>query len=257
MSYSKLKSLVANVEAIATAMKVRIDDRQATDEEKEVLSRYSGFGGIKDVLNIGTEHTVSDDVAEPIRKLQDLIGAYPYYDDAMRQAVINSIKSSVLTAFYTPKFLVDAVTRQIHATFKDNCLQMSTFLEPSAGIGGFLPVSMPGTRSYAFEKDCLTGLILSLLYDEATTVTAGFETIADQHLEHESFDVIASNIPFGNFRVFDAEMWKKGGMYEQSAKTIHNYFFVKAMELLNEGGLLAFVAPRGIADTPGNKFVRE
>ena len=96
----------------------------------------------------------------------------------MRQAVINSIKSSVLTAFYTPKFLVDAVTRQIHATFKDNCLQMSTFLEPSAGIGGFLPVSMPGTRSYAFEKDCLTGLILSLLYDEATTVTAGFETIA-------------------------------------------------------------------------------
>ena len=257
MSYSKLKSLVANVEAIATAMKVRIDDRQATDEEKEVLSRYSGFGGIKDVLNIGTEHTVSDDVAEPIRKLQDLIGAYPYYDDAMRQAVINSIKSSVLTAFYTPKFLVDAVTRQIHATFKDNCLQMSAFLEPSAGIGGFLPVSMPGTRSYAFEKDCLTGLILSLLYDEATTVTAGFETIADQHLEHESFDVIASNIPFGNFRVFDAEMWKKGGMYEQSAKTIHNYFFVKAMELLNEGGLLAFVAPRGIADTPGNKFVRE
>ena len=245
------------MEAIATAMKVRIDDRQATDEEKEVLSRYSGFGGIKDVLNIGTEHTVSDDVAEPIRKLQDLIGAYPYYDDAMRQAVINSIKSSVLTAFYTPKFLVDAVTRQIHATFKDNCLQMSTFLEPSAGIGGFLPVSMPGTRSYAFEKDCLTGLILSLLYDEATTVTAGFETIADQHLEHESFDVIASNIPFGNFRVFDAEMWKKGGMYEQSAKTIHNYFFVKAMELLNEGGLLAFVAPRGIADTPGNKFVRE
>ena len=257
MSYNKLKSLVANVEAIATAMKIRIDDRQATDEEKDVLSRYSGFGGIKDVLNIGTEYTVSDDVAEPIRKLQDLIGAYPYYDDAMRQAVINSIKSSVLTAFYTPKFLVDAVTLQIHATLKDNGLQMSTFLEPSAGIGGFLPVAMPGTRSYAFEKDCLTGFILSLLYDGATTVTAGFETIADQHLEHGSFDVIASNIPFGNFRVFDAEMWKKGGMYEQSAKTIHNYFFVKAMELLNEGGLLAFVAPRGIADTPGNKFVRE
>lgn len=257
MSYNKLKSLVANVEAIATAMKIRIDNRQATDEEKEVLSRYSGFGGIKDVLNIGTEHTVSDDVAESIRKLQDLIGAYPYYDDAMRQAVIDSIKSSVLTAFYTPKFLVDAVTRQIHATFKDNGLQMSTFLEPSAGIGGFLPVAMPGTRSYAFEKDCLTGLILSLLYGEATTVTAGFETIADQHLEHGSFDVIASNIPFGNFRVFDAEMWKKGGLYEHSAKTIHNYFFVKAMELLNEGGLLAFVAPRGIADTPGNKFVRE
>ena len=257
MSYNKLKSLVANVEAIATAMKIRIDDRQATDQEKEVLSRYSGFGGIKDVLSIGTEHTVSNDVAEHIHRLQDLIEAYPYYDDAMRQAVIDSIKSSVLTAFYTPKFLIDAVARQIHATFMDNGLQMRTFLEPSAGIGGFLPVAMPDTRGYAFEKDCLTGLILSLLHDKTTTVTAGFETIADQHLEHGSFDVIASNIPFGNFRVFDAEMWKKGGMYEQSAKTIHNYFFVKAMELLNEGGLLAFVAPRGIADTPGNKFVRE
>ncbi len=257
MSYNKLKSLVANVEAIATAMKIRIDDRQATDEEKEVLSRYSGFGGIKDVLSIGTERTANDDVAEHIHRLQDLIEAYPYYDDAMRQAVIDSIKSSVLTAFYTPKFLIDAVARQIHATFKDNSLQMRTFLEPSAGIGGFLPVAMPDTRSYAFEKDCLTGLILSFLHDKTTTVTAGFETIADQHLEHGSFDVIASNIPFGNFRVFDAEMWKKGGMYEQSAKTIHNYFFVKAMELLNEGGLLAFVAPRGIADTPGNKFVRE
>ena len=134
---------------------------------------------------------------------------------------------------------------------------MRSFLEPSAGIGGFLPVAMPGTRRYAFEKDSLTGLILSLLHDEATTITAGFETIGEQHLEHTKFDVIASNIPFGNFRVFDAEMWKKGGIYEQAAKTIHNYFFVKAMELLNEGGLLAFVTSRGIADTPGNKFVRE
>ena len=257
MSYNKLKSLVANVDAIATAMKIRIDDRQATDSEKEVLSRYSGFGGIKEILNIGTGHAVSDDMVEPIRRLQDLVEAYPYYDDAMRQSVIDSIKSSVLTAFYTPKFLIDAVARQIHATFKDNGLQMRTFLEPSAGIGGFLPVAMSGTHSYAFEKDSLTGLILSLLHDKTTTVTAGFETIADQHLEHGSFDIIASNIPFGNFRVFDAEMWKKGGIYEQSSKTIHNYFFVKAMELLNEGGLLVFVTSRGIADTPGNKFVRE
>ena len=257
MSYNKSKSLVANVDAISTAMKIRIDDRQATDSEKEVLSRYSGFGGIKEVLNIGTGHAVSNDMDEPIRRLQNLIEAYPYYDDDMRKSVIDSIKSSVLTAFYTPKFLVEAVARQIHATFKDKGLQMRSFLEPSAGIGGFLPVAMPGTRRYAFEKDSLTGLILSLLHDEATTITAGFETIGEQHLEHTKFDVIASNIPFGKFRVFDAEMWKKGGIYEQAAKTIHNYFFIKAMELLNEGGLLAFVTSRGIADTPGNKFVRE
>ena len=138
-----------------------------------------------------------------------------------------------------------------------NGLQMQSFLEPSAGIGGFLPVAMPGTRSYAFEKDTITGLVLSLLHEDATTVTAGFETIGTQELEHRKFDVIASNIPFGNFRVFDADLWKKGGIYEQATKTIHNYFFVKAMELLSEGGLLAFVTSRGVADTAGNKFVRE
>ena len=90
---------------------------------------------------------------------------------------------------------------------------MQSFLEPSAGIGGFLPVAMPGTRSYAFEKDTITGLVLSLLHEDATAVTAGFETIDTQELEHLKFDVIASNIPFGNFRVFDADLWKKGGIY--------------------------------------------
>lgn len=152
---------------------------------------------------------------------------------------------------------IDAVAAQIHKTFSANGLQMHSFLEPSAGIGGFLPVAMPGTRSYAFEKDTITGLVLSLLHEDATTVTAGFETIGTQELEHRKFDVIASNIPFGNFRVFDADLWKKGGIYEQATKTIHNYFFVKAMELLSEGGLLAFVTSRGVADTAGNKFVRE
>ena len=116
---------------------------------------------------------------------------------------------------------------------------------------------MGGTHSYAIEKDIITGLVLSLLHDEATTVTGGFEAIDRQELEHRKFDVIASNIPFGNFRVFDTDFWKKGGIYEQATKTIHNYFFVKAMELLNEGGLLAFVTSRGVADTPGSKFVRE
>ena len=129
--------------------------------------------------------------------------------------------------------------------------------EPSAGIGGFLPIAMSGTYDYAIEKDLISGMILSLLHENTLTRTAAFETIGEQGFEHTTFDVIASNIPFGNFRVFDAELWKKGCMYEQATKTIHNYFFVKAMELLNEGGLLAFITSRGIADTPGNKFVRE
>ncbi|WP_443897951.1 N-6 DNA methylase [Paraprevotella clara] len=257
MSYNKLQSLVANVEAVETAVKIHGQGRTATADEKEILARYSGFGGIKDVLNIGTAKPIPDELTAPMNRLQEALENLADRDEAVYRKLVESIKSSVLTAFYTPKFLVEAVARQIHATFQDNGLQMHTFLEPSAGIGGFLPVAMPGTRSYAFEKDSLTGLILSLLHDDTDTVAAGFETIGEQHLEHTKFDVIASNIPFGNFRVFDADLWKKGGIYEQAAKTIHNYFFVKAMELLNEGGLLAFVTSRGVADTPGNKFVRE
>lgn len=112
MSYNKLTSLVANVDAIETAMKIRVQGRKATADEKEVLSRYSGFGGIKEVLKIGTDLSISDNMAEPIRRLQDLIGEYPYFTDPIRHAVIESIKASVLTAFYTPKFLVDAIARQ-------------------------------------------------------------------------------------------------------------------------------------------------
>ena len=257
MSYNRLTALAANVQALEAAVAIHMQRRQANAEEKETLSRYSGFGGIKDVLDLGTDKPLDKGVAEPLHRLQGALSTLAGGDDTAYRSFIESIKSSVLTAFYTPQFLIDAVAEQIHGTFRANGLQMRSFLEPSAGIGGFLPVAMPGTRSYAFEKDTITGLVLSLLHEDATTVTAGFETIDAQELEHRKFDVIASNIPFGNFRVFDADLWKKGGSYEQATKTIHNYFFVKAMERLSEGGLLAFVTSRGVADTAGNRFVRE
>ncbi|OUP11484.1 DNA methylase [Mediterranea sp. An20] len=257
MSYNKLKSLAANVAAIETAVTVYGEHRKATQEEKQVLAQYSGFGGVKEVLAIGTQVPIPEELAEQMNRLQEALNAFVQGSKADYNLFLDSIKSSVLTAFYTPKFIIDTVASQIHATFRENGLQMRSFLEPSAGIGGFLPVAMDGTCSYAIENDIITGLVLSLLHDDATTVTGGFETIDRQELEHRKFDVIASNIPFGNFRVFDAEFWKMGGIYEQAAKTIHNYFFFKVMELLSEGGLLAFVTSRGVADTPGNKFVRE
>lgn len=99
MSYDKLKSLVANVEAIETAMKIRLQGRNATQEEKAVLARYSGFGGIKEVLNIGTDRPIGGNMDEPIRRLQELIDEYPGFTEAMRNAVIENIKASVLTAF--------------------------------------------------------------------------------------------------------------------------------------------------------------
>ena len=191
MSYNKLKALVANVEAIETAMQIHLQGRQATPKEKEILSLYSGFGGIKEVLNIGTDKPIGGDMTEPIQKLQELIDTYPHFTEPMRHNVMEAVKASVLTAFYTPKFLVDAVAKQIHTTFKDNGLQMRSFLEPSAGIGGFLPVAMSNTYDYAIEKDPISGLILSLLHDNTVIRTTEFETIDEQGFEHTKFDVIA------------------------------------------------------------------
>ena len=150
MSYNKLKSLVANVEAIKTALQIHIQGRQATTEEKEILSLYSGFGGIKEVLNIGTEKPVSGDMVEPIQRLQELIDTYPHFTEPMRHNVMEGIKASVLTAFYTPKFLVQAVTKQIHTTFKDNGLQMRLFLEPSAGTAPIAEIRPMPSRTTAF-----------------------------------------------------------------------------------------------------------
>ena len=259
MAYDKIKALADNVAAIETAMSLHNRNERPTENEKTVLASYTGFGGIKDVLGLGTAQPQSEDVSELTAKLTSLIGGYPgFSDEKLRENAISGIKASVLTAFYTPKFIVEAVATEIHGLFIRNGLTMRSFLEPSAGTGGFLPVAMDDTVSYAFEKDAVTGLVLKALHGGDANVTVdGYETINNHELPHKSFDVIASNIPFGNFSVFDADLWKRGGIYDKATKTIHNYFFVKSMELLNEGGLLVFITSRGVADTPGNKFVRE
>ena len=149
MSYNKLKSLAANVAAIETAVTVHKQHRKATQEEKQVLAQYSGFGGIKEVLTIGTQVPIPGELAELMNRLQEALNTFVQGSKADYNLFLDSIKSSVLTAFYTPDFLIEAVAGQIHTTFRENGLQMRSFLEPSAGIGGFLPVAMGGTHSYA------------------------------------------------------------------------------------------------------------
>lgn len=209
MIYNKFNALVENVQAIELAMRIRLRGRRPTLSEKEVLSRYSGFGGIKEVLDIGTDNPIDERMAEPVKRLQRLIAEYPYFNEGMRYNVIESVKASVLTAFYTPQLLIDAVAASIQAAFRKNNLHMRSLLEPSAGIGGFLPVAMAKTEDYAFEKDYLSGLILSLLHDNTVVETAGFETIGERNLDRKTFDVVVSNIPFGNIAVYDGDFAQK------------------------------------------------
>ena len=257
MSYNKLQALEANTAAIETAYQVRKEKRTATAAERETLSLYSGFGGIKEVLDLEINAPMSDRMKQALDRLVCVLQTIAHGDETLYKELVDSIKTSVLTAFYTPKFLIEAVANQIQATFQTHGLQMKSFLEPSAGIGGFLPVATPDTYKAAFEKDLATGLVLSALQPDTQTVINGFETICAQELEHDTFDVIASNIPFGTINVFDADFERRGTPYKQSLKAIHNYFFIKAMELLSEGGLLAFVTSRGVADSPTNRFVRD
>ena len=256
MNYNKLQALEANTAAIATAYQVRNEKRTATAAERETLSLYSGFGGIKEVLDLGTNKPMPEKMKQALDHLVRILQSVAQGDETLYREFVDSIKASVLTAFYTPKILIEAVADQIQVTFRAHGLPMKSFLEPSAGIGGFLPVAMPDTCKAAFEKDLATGLVLSALHPDAKTVINGFETIDTQELENDKFDVIASNIPFGTINVFDTNFERRGTPYKQSLKAIHNYFFIKTMELLSEGGLLAFVTSRGVADSPSNRFVR-
>lgn len=147
MRYNKQKALADNVNAIETALAVHGQGRQATDSEKKTLALYSGFGGIKEVLNIGTDKPMPDGMAEPMKRLQKILLEFAKSDITKYKTLIDGIKASVLTAFYTPQFVIDTVAAQIHTTFQDNGMRMRTFLEPSAGIGGFIKTAMQGNKS--------------------------------------------------------------------------------------------------------------
>ncbi len=260
MGYNKLNSLQANIQAIKTAFKIRQEQRKATVEERAILQQYTGFGGIPYILSLDAKDeniSAKNEVNEALHELSNVLLNGVEGDQALYKLLVKSIKNSSLTAFYTPKELIATLSNQIQQTFQSNGLSIRSFLEPSAGAGGFLPVAMDDTDKTAFEKDLVSGLILSALQPDTKVIVDGFETLDKQELADTEFDVIASNIPFGNLKIYDADFEKKGEPYTTAAKTIHNYFFFKAINQLREGGILAFITSRGVSNAPSNKFVRD
>ena len=137
MRYNKKKALADNVNAIETALAVHGQGRQATDSEKKTLALYSGFGGIKEVLNIGTDKPMPDGMAEPMKRLQEILLAFAKSDITEYKALIDSIKSSVLTAFYTPQFIIDTVAAQIHALSRTTVCRCALSLSRAQGLAAF------------------------------------------------------------------------------------------------------------------------
>lgn len=130
------------------------------------------------------------------------------------------------------------------------------FLDPSAGTGMFISTLKDVPEIHCFEKDRLTGRILSSLYPESRVTIDGFQSI--QPYYNNYFDVVSSNIPFGNTRVYDRDFDRsEDAVRKFSLAAVHNYFFLKGMDTLREGGILAYITTSGIMDSPQNRPVRE
>lgn len=259
MGFSKKQHLQQNIDALRIAFKLEKEKRQATVGERLLMMQYSGFGGLKFVLNpIANEIDINNwrktehDLFPITQELHQLLKENSE-DEKQYRRYVDSMKSSVLTAFYTPPQVIDAIS----ATLRESGLNIDKFLEPSAGIGSFIQSFSENQKASvtAYEKDLLTGKILKQLYPESTIRISGFEEISEK--EQNSFDVIASNIPFGDTSVFDLSYSRsKDSAKVQASRSIHNYFFLKGADMLREGGLLAYITSQGILNSPKNEPIR-
>ncbi len=259
MGFSKKQHLQQNIDALRIAFKLEKEKRQATVGERLSMMRYSGFGGLKFVLNpIANEIDINNwrktehDLFPITQELHQLLKENSE-DEKQYRRYVDSMKSSVLTAFYTPPQVIDTIS----ATLRDSGLNIDKFLEPSAGIGSFVQSFSENQKASvtAYEKDLLTGKILKQLYPESNIRVSGFEEIPEK--EQNSYDVIASNIPFGDTSVFDLSYSRnKDSAKVQAARSIHNYFFLKGADMLRDGGILAYVTSQGILNSPKNEPIR-
>lgn len=258
MSYNKKTHLRANIEAIRTVLALEKEQRTATDDEKLIMQGYSGFGGLKCVLNpanslsdIGSWAKSELDLFPMVVELHQVIRDNTASEKEYKQ-YFASIKNSVLTAFYTPPEVVQTIADAM----QDSGITINRFLDPSAGMGEFPKAFADNSsESICFEKDILTGKLLTHLHTNDKVKVEGFETIESRYNNY--FDTIASNIPFGDISVFDASFMKQDKLHRESTRTIHNYFFVKGIDSLREGGLMTFITSQGVMNSPNNEPVRK
>ena len=211
-----------NIAAIQTLHELEIENRLATPEEQEILSKYVGWGGLSQAFDENNA-AWADEFVELYENLSP-----EEYRAAME---------STLTAFYTPPVVIKAMYEVLDRLGYEK----GNMLEPSCGTGNFfglLPEKMAGSKLYGVELDDLTGRIAKQLYQKATIAVQGFE---DTKLPDDHFDVVLGNVPFGDFRVNDSR-------YEQQKFLIHDYFFAKALDKVKAGGVVMFLTSKGTMD---------
>ena len=259
MAYNRKQRLNDNIKAIETAFILDREQRTPTARERLLLERYCGFGGLKCILNPAREladavlWAKSDlELFAPTVELHRLIRENSKNESEYKQ-LMDSLKQSVLTAFYTPS----AVTEALTDVLKEHQIIPGKVLEPSAGIGAFVDSVLdnnPKADIMAFEKDLLTGKILRHLHPEQKVRIEGFEKIEKPFNDY--FDLAISNIPFGDVAVFDPSYTAMKGMRALVTRRIHNYFFVKALDTVRDGGLVAFITSQGVLNAKNNSAAR-
>ena len=207
----------ANAAAICTLKQIEAEERLATPEEQEALSRYVGWGGLADCFEETSPH---------YQELKSLLDEDEYA----------AARASSLTAFYTPPVVI----RGIYKALSQMGFQQGNILEPSCGTGNFfglLPADMAGSKTYGVELDSISGRIAQQLYQNASISINGFEKV---QMPDSFFDVVVGNVPFGDFKVRDKR-------YDKNNFLIHDYFFAKAIDKVRPGGVLALITSNGIS----------
>ena len=261
MAFNRKQRLRDNIEAIRTAFLLDREQRTPTARERLLLERYCGFGGLKSILNPAREltdavHWAKSDLElfAPTVELHRLLRENTK-DETEYKRYMDAMKQSVLTAFYTPPEITGTIADVLH----EHGIRPDRVLEPSAGVGAFVDAVLenrPDADIMAFEKDLMTGKILKHLHPGQKVRVQGFEKIEKPFMNH--FDLAISNIPFGDVAVFDPEFSNSHDPARRSAsKTIHNYFFLKSLDAVREGGIVAFITSQGVLDAPTNAPIRE
>lgn len=211
-----------NAAAIRTLQEIEFDNRLATPEEQETLSRYVGWGGLPQAFDEGKE-----DWANEFIELQTLLSPEEY----------EAAKATTLNAHYTSP----AVIKAIYQAVENMGFRTGNVLEPSCGIGNFfglVPESMKDSKLFGVELDSITGRIARQLYQQNSIAVQGFE---ETELPDSFFDLAVGNVPFGSYSVYDKK-------YNKHRFLIHDYFFARTLDKVRPGGIVAFVTSKGTMD---------
>ena len=252
-NYTPAQRLEGNVSAIEVLAKLFKEGRKATDEEKQILSRFRGWGQIDQLSKFYSVDQMRRDTYgnSPYRRLADAIDTI---DPDGKKGVFMGIKRAALSSYYTPTKIASAMNSFLSlAGFKGG-----TFLDPSMGNGifeGTLPKDIQErTMITGVELDWLSGQISRALYPDADVRICGFEK---SELTSNSQDVVTSNVPFGDIEVTDPTWKNDNSPVKRSAqKRIHNYYAVKMLELTRPGGLVAMMTSPAVMDTQSNQHIR-